>query len=49
MKYNRLALVVPVAMAISCILTACNTTAGVGKDVKSVGGTLESTAEKAKK
>jgi predicted small secreted protein len=29
-------------------LSACNTTAGAGKDLKSAGKTIEKTAEKAK-
>ena len=38
------------AMALVCAqLSACNTMAGLGKDVESLGGTIEKTADKAKK
>ncbi len=35
-------------IALSTALTACNTTAGVGKDIKSTGKAIERTAEDAK-
>ncbi len=37
--------------AVSCmgfLLSACNTTSGVGKDLKSAGKEIEKTADKAK-
>ncbi len=35
-------------VALSTALAACNTTAGVGKDIKSTGKAIERTAEDAK-
>jgi predicted small secreted protein len=38
-----------IAATILVSLSACNTTAGAGKDIKSAGNAIEKTAEKAKK
>lgn len=35
--------------AFALTLSACNTTAGAGKDIKSAGKAIEKTAEEAKK
>jgi predicted small secreted protein len=45
----RLLATVAVLTGVGVIASGCNTTAGAGKDIKSVGGTIEKTAEKAKK
>jgi entericidin B len=37
------------ALLVLCALAACNTVAGVGKDVSKAGDAIEKTAEKAKK
>lgn len=52
-SHNRFALVARVVAVLivawaPIVLTACNTTEGVGKDVKSLGRGIEDTADKAK-
>jgi entericidin B len=42
-------LILLTALTVSLSLGACNTTAGAGKDIKSVGKAVEKTAEGAKK
>lgn len=44
----RFAVLALVAAAVSTMLTGCNTTEGVGKDVKSLGKGIEETAQDAK-
>lgn len=42
-------IIVLAIVAASLAVSACNTVSGAGKDVKSVGGAVTSTAEDAKK
>lgn len=49
MTYKYAMLIPLISTTLVLALSACNTTAGVGKDVKSVGKTIEGTAEDAKK
>lgn len=42
-------IIVLAALAASLAVSGCNTVSGAGKDVKSVGGAVTSTAEDAKK
>lgn len=41
-------LIIIAALAASFVLTACNTTAGAGKDMQSAGKAVENTANDAK-
>ncbi len=45
--YRTLALLASVVV-LTAVLSACNTIAGVGKDVKATGGAVEKAAEQSK-